>query len=382
VRLPRGLLGAILAVRLFDEASAFLPAGTFEPLRADLGLTYAQASSAFLVLEIGAAAGTIATVATDYFSRRVICAGGAFLYAVALVVVAMAHSYLVLLAGSFLIGVAATALVDAAEVALADLVGDDGLERQLATQNVLGSVGDLLGPALVIGVLSAGLSWRVCFEVCAVAVALYAVWLATLSFPPPHPKEDGHTVRGSIGSVIRDPIVWLLALVGLLMGPLDEPLLAFLIAHLEGARDMTAAGATLVAMASVAGAFLGYASIRRVRSTLPLDAVGLAAATTCVVVAPEAITAGVASLLIGVFLARVWIDLQARTLRIRPRQTGAVIAVVSVLETAGWLLPLGAGALADRLDVTAGLAMYALIAWALAGAAFLLHRVGLARSGL
>lgn len=372
------MLAAVLAVRLLDEANAFVLPGTFESLRADIGLDYAQASSAFVAIAVGAVAGTATTIAADYRSRRVICSAGAVAYAVALVVVGAAGSFGMVLAGSFLIGAASTAMVDASEVALADLAGDD-LERHLTTQNVLGSIGDLVGPAIVIGALGLGLSWRVCFFAAAVLVAAYGAWLATLPFPPPHPTPDGHTVRGSVASVVRDPVVWLAGAVTMLLGPLDEPLVAFMIAHLEQARGLTEAGATLVAAFSVLGAFVGYATLRARRGVLPVDAVALAAATTGVVLAPEAITAALASLLVGTFLIRVWIDVQARQLTMRPGQAGTVKAVVNVIETVGWLLPVAAGAVADRLDVTAGLATYAAIAWALAIAAAALHRASRSR---
>ena len=370
----------MLAVRLLDEANAFVLPGTFESLRADIGLDYAEASSAFVAIALGALAGSAATVAADYRSRRVICAAGAAGYAGALVLIGSAPSYAVLLAGSFLVGVASTAMVDAAEVALADLAGDD-LERHLTTQNLLGSIGDLVGPALVIGTLAAGLSWRVCFYAAAVLVAAYGAWVASLPFPPPHPSDDEDTVRGALWSVLRDPVVWLVGVVTMLLGPLDEPLLAFMIAHLEQARGLTEAGATAIATLSVVGAFVGYATLRRRAGHLSTDAVLLALATTGVVVAPGAVTASLASLLIGAFLVRVWIDVQARALTVRPGQAGSVKAVVAAIETVGWSLPLLAGIVADRVDVTAGLGTYAALAWALAVAGTVLHRSTRRRTG-
>jgi fucose permease len=223
---------------------------------------------------------------------------------------------------------------------------------------------------VVVGVAAMGISWRWCFVAAAVLVALYGAWLATLPFPAPHPSASDETVRGTLRSVAGDPLVWLAGAVSMLLGPLDEPLLAFLIAHLEDARGLTSAGATAIATLSVVGAFAGYATLRVRKGVLPVDAALLAASTTAVVLAPEAITASIASGLIGVFLIRVWIDLQARTLLLRPGQTGAVKALVTVVETVGWALPLLAGAIADHLDVTAGLASYAVMAWALALAAF------------
>jgi MFS family permease len=362
-------------VRLLDESGSFVLPGTFEPMRAGIGLTYAQASSTFLVMAVGAVAGTVAPLAADRHSRRAICAAGALAYALSLVVLGTAGSFALVAAGAFLLGAASTAMVDVTEMALAEVAGDD-LERHLTTQNVLGSIGDLLGPAIVVAALGTGLSWRVVFFATAVLVAAYGVWLATLPFPPPAPADDGEdgSGRSALRSVVTDPLVWLAAIATTLLGPLDEPLVAFAIAHLEEARGLSEAGATVVVTFTVVGDFVGYATLRRWPSALAVDAALLAAATTALVLAPAPVAAVLASLLVGVFLIRVWLDLQARTLRLRPGRTGAVLAMVNVVDTVGWALPLGAGAVADRLDVTAGLAVYAVVAWALAGAAILLVR--------
>ncbi|HEV2068852.1 MAG TPA: hypothetical protein VGR26_03570, partial [Acidimicrobiales bacterium] len=205
-------------------------------------------------------------------------------------------------------------------------------------------------------------------------VLLYGVWLTSLPFPPPHPHQDGHRVGRAMASVLSDPAVWLAGTAVMLLGPLDEPMLAFLIAHLQQARGLTETGATLIAALSVVGAFVGYATLRHWTSALALDPALLALATSALVAAPDALTASGVSLLVGVFLVRVWVALQARVLRVRPGQAGTVKAVVALVETVGWGLPLLAGAVADRTNVTAGLATYAAVAWALAGVTVLLVR--------
>jgi MFS family permease len=373
LRLPRGVLAAVLAVRLVDEANAFLLPGTFEPLRDDLDLTYAQVSGAFVAIAVGAVAGSGLTVLADYRSRRAIAAGGALGFAASLLLIAVADGLAALLVGSFLVGIASTAMVDAAEIALADLAGDR-LERHLTTQNLLGAAGDLLGPTLVIAVLAAGASWRWCFAIAAGVSAVYGLWLAALPFPPPHEQDEGHTVRAGLASVLRDRRVWLAGVVLLLLGPLDEPLLAFFIAHLEDAGGLSGAGATAVATATIVGEIAGYASLRRRAGKLGADAGALAVAVTAMVLAPEPVTATIAALAAGVALARSWTTVQATVLRLRATQAGTVKAVTSTIETVGWGLPLVAGAVADAVDVTAGLAAFAVLAWALALAAAALAR--------
>jgi MFS transporter, DHA1 family, inner membrane transport protein len=372
-RAPRSLLAALLAVRLFDEAGQFVLPGTAEQLRDDLGLTYTQVSSAFVALAVGGLAGAPATVAADRRSRRVVCAGGAALAAVSLALIACSTTYATFALGCFLGGVASTAMIDGAEIALADVAGDR-LEHHLTTQNVLASVGDLVGPAVVVTVLAVGGSWRWCFAVSALLCGAYAVWLATLRFPPPVAVDGEDGVVSVLRSVLADPLVWLLGVVAALLNPLDDPLVAFFIPHLVDARGVAPVAATVVASMSVAGGFAGYGSLRRWPARVGVDAPALAMAVTASVVAMDAITASIASAAIGVFIVRVWIDVQRRMLTIRPGRAGAVKAMIGVIETGGLVLPLVAGVVADAAGVTAGLASFAVMAWILAAAGAAIHR--------
>ena len=260
-------------------------------------------------------------------------------------------------------------MVDATEIALADLAGDD-LERQLRRQNFWGSVGDLAGPALLVGVAAAGLSWRVAFAVGGVALAGYASWLATIAFPPPHARDGDHSVRAAVGAVLRDPGVWLIGALLAFLGPLDESVLAFLISDLRAARGLGTQSATIVAAVSIVGGFAGYATLHRWPGHVVGDGTLLAGATTLLVVPLVGVTV-LAAFLLGIGLVRVWIDLQARVLRLRPGDAGTVKAVVSVLECAGLALPLASGIVADHLGVTAGLASFAAYGWLLVAVATL-----------
>ena len=370
-RLSRSLAAALLAVRFFDELGAILVPGAFESIRVDLRIGYGEASAALVAVAPGAIVGGLFSVLADYRSRRAIAACGAAGYALALFSIAAASTFPVVLAGSFVIGLAATAMVDATEVALADVAGDD-LERQLRVQNVWGSVGDLAGPGLLITVAALGLSWRVAFVAGGVLLAAYAIWLTTLSFPPPHPRADDHSVRSAVGAILRDPAVWLIGAVSAFLSPLDESLLAFLIADLAD-RGLTTEWATAIATTTIVGGFAGYVTLGRRPGDVSRDGALLAAAVTLLVVPSLPVTV-VASFVLGLALIRLWIDLQARTLRLRPGDTGTVKSVVSVLECAGLALPLLSGAIADRMGVAAGLASFAGYAWLLVVAALLVVR--------
>ena len=367
----------MLLVRLADEAAFFLPSGTFESFRADLGLTYTQAGMVLAVVGPGALAGGAFTLAADRFSRRVIAAGGAFGFAAALAAFGLGASFEVLLAASFVMGCASTAMVDAAEVALVDMAGDD-LRPYLARSNLLATLGDLAGPALVAGPAVAGLSWRWGFLVAAVLMALYAALLAAAPLPAPlHDRsehggsggEDGP--RPGLASVLKDRRVWLLAVIGLLMNPFDEPLVGFTIALLEQVRGASTSTATVVTMIGLAGGLLTYAVLARRLESWPEDALlvrGAALMTAAAVViatVPVVAVVAVAAFTASVGLNLAWLGLQHRTLTLRPGQVGATKAVLSTVEFSGFWIPVAIGAAADAAGLVAAVGSYVLLGGAM-----------------
>lgn len=136
-------------MRLADEAAVFLPFGTLESFRSDLGLSYAQAGTVLAAIAPGAVAGGLFAAAADHHSRRLIAAGGAFGFALSLAMFALGGSFAVLAMAGFVMGMASTAMVDGAEVALVDLAGHD-LRRYLARSNLLaGGAGGVVRPAIL-----------------------------------------------------------------------------------------------------------------------------------------------------------------------------------------------------------------------------------------
>ena len=388
-------LVAVLAVRLFDEAAWFVPPGTFESFRADLGLSYAQAGTVLAAAAPGAVAGTVFTVAADHVSRRALAAGGALAFAAALGAFGVADSFLVLAASSFVMGAAATSMVDAAEVALVDLAGDD-LRHHLARANLLGAVGDLAGPVLLAAVAATGGSWRVACTVMAVPMAAYGVALAAVPLPPPgqahhddgDEDEDEDEARPAspvraVLAVAADRRVWVMGGMAMLLGPFDEPLVAFLLALLEQERGASPAVASLVAFVGVSGGVVAYTVVARRFARVPSARLLVPAATTlalatvaCAVVPVIAVVAALA--FVGdVALGVLWLAVQHRTLTLRPGQVGTTKAVVSTVEMAGFAIPIAIGALADRAGLVAAVATYGFLGLALVAlAAFDARRDG------
>jgi predicted MFS family arabinose efflux permease len=91
--LPYGLIASLLLVDLADEWFTFLPAGAMESIRADLGLSYAQAGVLLALLPAGGVLGVVLMAAANFVSRRVLGAGGAFVFALCPLVFASGRSF-------------------------------------------------------------------------------------------------------------------------------------------------------------------------------------------------------------------------------------------------------------------------------------------------
>jgi predicted MFS family arabinose efflux permease len=367
-RAPVGLVAVLLSLRMFDEIAWFFPAGTYAAFRHDLGLSYAQASAVLAAAAPGAIVGNVFSVAADYVSRRVLAAGGAFAFAASLLLFGAAHSFAALAIASLVMGLAATAMVDAGEVALADLAGDD-LAPTLAAGNLLGSIGDLAGPVILIVATALGFGWRGPFVLVATLMAAYGLWLACSPLPPPSRTHDREPPTHALRAVLRDRRVWFYAAAAMLLGPLDEALLAFLIAFAEQARGMSSTAAIAIGMCTIAGSVVGFfaRSLHRgATPTMTRPACVMAASAVGLVLFPWTVVLASCAFTFGVAMAMFWTTVHAGILQLRPGQAGSVNAVVSTVEFSGFGLPILFGVVADRAGVHAGMACYALTAIALA----------------
>jgi predicted MFS family arabinose efflux permease len=367
-RAPVGLVAVLLSLRMFDEIAWFFPAGTYAAFRHDLGLSYAQASAVLACAAPGGIIGNVFSVAADYVSRRFLAAGGAFAFAASLLLFGAAHSFAALAIASFVMGLAATAMVDAGEVALADIAGDD-LAPTLAAGNLLGSFGDLAGPLILLVATALGFGWRGPFLFVALMMAAYGIWLASSPLPPPSRTDEREHPAHAFRAVLRDRRVWLFAAVAMLLGPLDEALLAFLIAFSEQARGLSPTAAIAIGMCTIVGSVVGFLARSLPRGdppTMTRPACVMAIAVAGFVVVPWPLVLASCALAFGVAMAMFWTTVHAGILQLRPGQAGSVNAVVSTVEFSGFGLPILFGVVADRAGVHAGMACYALTAIALA----------------
>lgn len=367
VRLPVGVVRAVLVVRLVDEWWSYLPAGAIGDLRRDLGVSYAQAGWLLALLTVGGlVAGPLAALA-DRGYRRLLSAGGAGLLAGGLLVYAAGAPFPALATASIVLGGASDLLIRPLETSLADL-HPEGLDRLLGRQHLVTWCGDLLGPAVLALGAATWLGWRGAFVVTAVAIAGYGVLLAFVEHPTPAPlDDDGPTVWHDARRLGRSRPVLLLAGAELLMVPLDEAFLGFAVARL--AAEGRGASAQSLAVALVVGGVAGAAAVGRsgLRSSLVRGAAGaLVGGATVAAAAPWPAGQAVGMAALGFGTAVAWARVHHRALSLEPGRSGTVSTVVGVLATPGVLLPAAVGWVADRVSVTVALVGCAALAVPLA----------------
>jgi predicted MFS family arabinose efflux permease len=367
------MVAALLLVRFFDELASFMPTGTLESFRVDLDLTYAKAGAVLTAIAPGGFVGNAAAIAADFTSRRLIVVLGALGYAASMVTFAVADSFALLLFAGFLLGVASTAMVDVSEVALADVAGDR-LRVLLARGNLLSYVGDLLGPVILFVVLGTGFSWRGAFVVAAVILVVYAGVLALQPLPAATPEPDAPRPLGAIAQVLRDPQVWVLALLSILLNPLDETIFAFGIAFLQDDRGFSTSVAALAIALVDVGGIVALLQTSRLEGRdddhlLVACGIGLAVSVGGFVVLPGPL-ALVPLVALGAGVALAWTVLQHRELTLRPGQAGTTGAVIATITSLEYLAPVGFGFAVDRLGLRAGVALFAILPVAFAVVAY------------
>ena len=345
-----------------DELFTFLPAGAAASIRADLGLSYAQAGLVLAMLSAGGFLGMFAKSAADFVSRRALAAGGALVYGLCMLGFAVGHSFWVLVVAAFLWGAASDAFLHASQLALSELAGDD-LDLTLARTNLFGSIGDLLGPVVLTIAVATGLGWRPLFAVGGVLMLGYAAVLARQPLPAPAP--DGTSPWSIARAVLADRRVWVLALALGLLSTLDEPFLGFLIASIE-ARGTSVAVATALAGSIVVGSIAGFTLLaawgERVRDRAGvLGAGAILAAAVVLVAVPVPVIVVPAGIGFGAGVALVWVVLQAAVLRLRPGQAGTTEAVVSLLASFELLVPPLIGVAADAAGLDRAMWCYVAI---------------------
>jgi hypothetical protein len=153
----------------------------------------------------------------------------------------------------------------------------------------------------------------------------------------------------------------------MLLGPLQYPFTAFLIAYLERVRGAPATLATAVPVTWVVGSVIAATASSRLGArprgrAMRVNAVMLLAATLGATTVPSIPVIVGCVFVNGFALTRFMLALKTRVVALHPARLGSVSAVVTTIEFTGFMLPILAGALADAHGLAAGFGFYAALA--------------------
>jgi ACS family hexuronate transporter-like MFS transporter len=225
-------------------------------IRADLGLTLAQAGSFLSAYYIGPSlvslpAGTLA----DRWGVKRLLVLGQLVIALGLVAASAATSYaalvLLLVAAGFGYGIlnptsTKAVMAWAPPAHRATLVGFKQVGLPL---------GGMLGAALLPG-LAVGIGWRPALIVSAVLVAAGAAASVVVYRDPPDPGRPAPVPgnRGAVASVLTSRDLWLLSLASGVFAAMQTVWMSFLVLYLQGAVGLTLIAASrLLALAQLGG---------------------------------------------------------------------------------------------------------------------------------
>jgi FSR family fosmidomycin resistance protein-like MFS transporter len=358
------VLAAALAVELVDELADGTRTAALPLIQHDLGLSYGQlgllASAPVLIgslleLPVGALAGQ------GRRRHRIILAGGAVFLA-ALLGTVLAWSFAGLLISFIVFYPASGAFVSLTQASLMD--ADPGRQDQhMARWTLAGSLGAVLGPLLLTGILAAGGGWRAGYLVVAAAAAVawlgVARWrLSAESAGDPGPPVPRQVPRQVIGA-LRCPgvIRWLVLLeVSDLLLDVFTGFLAVYFVVVVHTSPVQAALAVAVRLgAGIAG---DVVVIRVLDRTAALPVLRASAAAALLLYPAFLLVPGFPAKLAVLALLTIgtapWYPVaQAQLYRSLPGQSGLVVTLSSAAALAGGLGPLAVGFAAEQ----AGLAV-------------------------
>jgi len=359
------VLAAALVVELVDELADGTRAAALPLIRQDLGLSYGQLGllaaapvliGGLLELPVGALAGP------GRRRRRIILAGGAIFLA-ALLGTALAGSVAGLLISFIAFYPASGAFVSLTEASLMD--ADPGRQEQhMARWTLAGSVGAVLGPLLLTGILAAGGNWRDGYLLAAGAAAVAGLGVARWPLPPAAATEPGPPLRlrqlprQVAGALRRGGVLRWLALLevsDLLLDVFTGFLAVYFVAVVHASPEQAALAVAVRYGAGIAGDLVVIRVLDRVSGlpALRASAAGALLLYPAFLLVPG-ITAKLVMLAVLTIVTAPWYPVaQAQLYASLPGQSGIVVTLSSAAALAGGLGPLAVGFAAEH----AGLAV-------------------------
>lgn len=369
---PPLLVSMLLGVGLLDELLTGLPIAALPLIRDGLRLSYAQVG---LLFTVGSLAGMLLEpgllLFSDRGSKRWLIVVGLLGLAASDALAGSAPNFFWLLLAFVLGGPSGGAAVGLSQAALIDQAPQDA-ERTMTRWTIAGSVGDVVSPLAVAGLLALGLGWRLLFWVSAGVWLSAALLLWLPRFPSATLATPAEGVQPAVGvldgfrAALRDPLLLRWAVVVRLCSMVDEIFLGFAALYLRDVRHASAPATSLILAAGMSGTVLGLLALHRLFKhvsgpwLLPWLALLTLLGVVGLLLAPTLWLAAGALFLFDLSAAGWYPISKAAAYARMPGRTGTVQAVITLGDPFEVALPLVVGLLAGQFGVVAGLAFLGL----------------------
>ena len=344
-----------LLIEFIDELVFGVADAAMPLIRSDLGLNYVQIGLALSLPGIIAAfIEPFIGILGDVWKRRILILGGGLFFVGALCLTGISHSFIPFLLSFILFYPASGAFVGLSQASLMDLA-PDRQEQNMARWTFSGSLGIVVGPLLLSGMLVFGFGWRPAFLLLGALSGL--ILLAAWRFVPQHGKPTDQFPRISdVLAGFRNAFLelrnvqvvrWLVLLE--FSDLMLDVLYGFLALYFVDVAGFSAGNAALAVAvwtgAGLVGDFLIIPLVERIKGLDYLRwSVGLE-----LFLFPAFMLASQAWLklliigLMGFFTAGWYAILRARLYSSMPGRSGTVMALDNLSGLFGKLLPFGVG---------------------------------------
>ncbi len=264
--------------------------------------------------------------------------------------------------------VASGVAVNLAQASLVDL-HPERRAQTMARWSLLGLIGDLGTPALLVVLAWLGLGWRAAFALMAALLGLWAILLVRRPLRRAAPDGDGGGEEEEVGMwpALREAlrkrklVLWLFGMT--LCDLLDEILVVLATLRLRGELGIGPTWTGIVLMAYPIGGAVGLVICDRLARRLgPARLLALLAAACAFafvlwLTATTAAASAALMLLVGAATAPLYPLACAQTYAALPGRSGAVLAAGHLFTPLSLALPFALGAVADRCGVVAALVL-------------------------
>lgn len=352
-----------LVIELLDELVDGVRGAAWPLIRHDLDLSYLQIGMVLTLPSlIASAIEPVLGIWGDIGQRRHLILGGGIGFAIALCLIALSQDFGLFLTGFVILSPASGSFVSLSQASLMDL-DPTRHEQNMARWALAGSLGNVLGPFILAGVIAWQQSWRGAFFVLALLTSWALVLLWKYPLPSPTVDQDDQPVvsfrvgiRNAIAALKRSVVLRWLTLLQFsdLMLDVLRGFIALYFVDVLGATTTQASFAIALWLGfGLLGDFFLIPLLERVRGLVYLRvSTSLVLCLYSAFLLVPNLTIKLVILSCLGFLNAGWYSiLQGQLYSAMPGQSGAVMTLNNIFGFVGSLAPLVLGFVAQQMGL-------------------------------